>query len=271
MPSTDSEPPPGDGYRFLIALYLTVGVVGSGAAVLASRGVNLRVGAVAVLLGGLGTLAVVGAAVGLGGVPRPLHPRPLYERGLSWLPAVLGVTTAVAGAALAIRGGPTGPLLLVAGTGAGLGVVGGLVRLTARTAVARARVAAGTVRAEWRARPAPGRRRAYYAAAGVTTLALVVVVVWRRDPSLVALFGATISLAAQGATEWDVQVTDDAFVFGNPGFARVVEPERIAGVKCDGDTLRIDRRGLRPSLSFDASDIENVEAAVAAVSRLETR
>lgn len=39
MPSTD-ETTPGDGYRVVLALYLTVAIVGAGAAVLASRGVE---------------------------------------------------------------------------------------------------------------------------------------------------------------------------------------------------------------------------------------
>lgn len=269
MPPSD-DASPGDGYRFLLATYLSVALVGAGAAVLASRGVGVRAGAVAVLLGGLGTLAVVGAAVGFGGVPRPLHPRPLYEGGRSWLPAALGVAVAVVAVLFGVRGEPTGPLLVAAATGLGLGVVGGLVRLTSRTAVARARVDSGTIRAEWRGRPSPERRRGYYGTAGAATLVLGAAIVWYREPSLVALLGATISLAGQGATEWHVRVTDDALVFGNPGFARVLEPERIAGVTHEGEALRIERRGLRPALSFDAGDIEDVEAAVAALTRLGT-
>lgn len=269
MPSTD-ETPPGDGYRFLLALYLTIALVGTGTTVLASRGVGVQSGAVAVLLGGLGTLAVVGAAVGLGGVPRPLYPQPLYEDGRSWLPATLGVAVAVVAGSFGVRSGATGPLLLAAATGLGLGVVGWLIQLAARTAVARARVDFGTVRAEWRGRPSPGRRRAYYVGAGVATLVIGATVVWFREPSLVALLGAAISLAGQGATEWHVRVTDDALVFGNPGFARSVERERIAGVTREGETLRIGRRGLHPSLSFDTSDIEDVEAAVAALTQLGT-
>jgi len=269
VPSTD-DAAPGDGYRFLLAAYLTVALVGTGAAALSASGVGVRTGAVVVLLGGLGTLAVVAATIGLGGVPRQLHPRPLYEDGRSWLPATVGVAVAVVAVALGLRDGPTGPLLLVAATGVGLGAVGGLIRLTARTAVARARVASGTVRAEWRGRPSPGRRRGYYVAAGVGTLVLGAAIVWYREPSLVALLGATISLAGQGATEWHVRVTDDALVFGNPGFARVVEPELITGVTREGETLRIERRGFRPALSFDAGDVEEIEGAVAALNRLGT-
>ncbi|MFC7177054.1 hypothetical protein [Halosegnis marinus] len=77
----------GPTYRFVAACYVTVAVVGAGAVALAVRGIDTRTGAVAVLLGGIGVLALVGALVGLRGFPDRSVPgdctraaRPFFRR-----------------------------------------------------------------------------------------------------------------------------------------------------------------------------------------------
>lgn len=257
----------GPTYLFVVAAYVSVALVGAGAVALSLRDVSVRTGAVAVLLGGIGVLALVGSLVGLRGVPGPLHPRRLYTSGASFLPAALGaLVVAAAVAALAADLAPAGALLLAAVAGVGLGIVGGVLRVMARNADARAYLDA-PIRAEWEARPAVGRRRAYYLASGVLTLGLLAVIVLERAPSLLGVLGATISLAAQGSNRRRCRLTDDVLVYGNVQSVVALDRDAIRDATLDDGALRLDRAGWKPSLTFDAGDIESPADVLAAFER----
>lgn len=272
MPSPESDDPAGSAYRFVVALYLTVALVGAGAVALAARGTSLRTGAVAVLLGGIAVLAVVGAVVGTRGVPRPLRPVRLYTSGLSWGPVLVGIVgSAIAAVGLSAVDAGTGALLLTIATAMGLALVGSVLRLMARNATCRARLAAGEVRAEWRARPAPGRRRLYYAVSAVGVSALLVYIAVARSPELLGVLGIPIAVAAQGTNLQHCRVTDDAFVFGNSQALRLLDAESVAGVERREDSIRVARRGWRPSLTFDIAEIDDPDAAADALAALARR
>ncbi|MFC7177053.1 hypothetical protein [Halosegnis marinus] len=161
---------------------------------------------------------------------------------------------------------PEGAGLLAAFAGVALAMVGGVVRLMARNADARAYLDA-PIRAEWEARPAPGRRRAYYAASGALTLALAAGIVAWRAPVLVGTLGATVSLAAQGSNRRECHLTDEALVYGNVQSLTVLDRDDVRGVTLADGALRIERAGWKPAMAFDAGDIEDPEAVVAAFRR----
>jgi hypothetical protein len=270
MPSTDADPP-GATYRFLVALYLTVALVGVVAVVLAARGTTVRTGAVVVLLGGICALAVVGGVVGRYGVPGPLGPQRLYASGWSWLPGAAGTLAVAVALPVAVLTEGFGPPLLAALTGVVLVGVGGLVRLVARNTEARAGLAASDTVVEWRARPAPTRRRFWYAASATLGLPLLVSAAWLRDPALVGVFGLPVALAAQGANERQYQLGDDALVYGNPQVRHLLDRDAITGVTQGAEGIRIERRGFRPALTCDTGDIDDLESVVAALTSRGTR
>ena len=268
MPSTEPDPP-GDAYRVLVAVYLTVPVVGAGAVALAARGTTLRTGAVVVLLGGLATLAVAGAVVGLSGVPRPLRPRRLYASGWAWLPGAVGAVAVVGALPVALAVDGAGPPLLAALTGVVLAGVGGLVRFAARNAEARARLAGSETVIEWQTRPAPTRRRLWYAASAALALPLLAGAAWLRDLSLVGVLGLPVAVAAQGANEQQYRLTGDTLVYGNPQAWYLLDRETITGVIHGPAEIRIERRGWRPALTCATREMDDPEAVVTALTQLQ--
>jgi hypothetical protein len=267
MPSTEPDPP-GDAYRVLVAVYLTVPVVGAGAVALAARGTTLRTGAVVVLLGGLATLAVAGAVVGLSGVPRPLRPRRLYASGWAWLPGAVGAVAVVGALPVALAVDGAGPPLLAALTGVVLAGVGGLVRFAARNAEARARLAGSETVIEWQTRPAPTRRRLWYAASAALALPLLAGAAWLRDLSLVGVLGLPVAVAAQGANERQYRLTGDTLVYGNPQVWHLLDRETITGVTHGPAEIRIERRGWRPALTCATAEMDDPEAVVTALTQV---
>lgn len=267
MPSTEPDPP-GDAYRVLVAVYLTVPVVGAGAVALAARGTTLRTGAVVVLLGGLATLAVAGAVVGLSGVPRPLRPRRLYASGRAWLPGAVGAVAVVGALPVALAVDGAGPPLLAALTGVVLAGVGGLVRFAARNAEARARLAGSETVIEWQTRPAPTRRRLWYAASAALALPLLAGAAWLRDLSLVGVLGLPVAVAAQGANERQYRLTGDTLVYGNPQVWHLLDRETITGVTHGPAEIRIERRGWRPALTCATAEMDDPEAVVTALTQV---
>jgi hypothetical protein len=224
------------------------------------------------------TLFVVASLTGVGlgsrGTPRRLRPRPLYASGLSWgLSTVgLGCLTVAVGLFAATENGSvpaatsriTVPLLFGGVALAGLGWV---VRLMARNAEARARLDASSEVVAWRARPAPGRRRWLYGLAAVSTVGILVAVAWLREPSILSMLGASISLAARGANEHHFWLGDETLVYGNPQARYLVDAADVTRMRRRGGGLSIERRGWRPALTVDTSDLDDPVAIETALTR----
>lgn len=270
MPATD---PAGPTYRLVLAVYVATLLTALAAGLVAARRAPSSVLVPVVVGTWLGGTVVVGAGLGVLGVPTTLSPRRLYGTGRSWGPALLGVlpvAVVVAGLVVSSLHVPipaaverqVGPLLF-AGLAAPLGW---LLRVMARNTEARARLAAGDV-LEWRARPAARRRWLVYVLSGLFIAATLVGVGWFREPSFVGLLGFGFALAARGANEQHYWLGRRTLVYGNPQVMYLLDADAVAGVTREVDSLRIDRRGVRPALTIDMADLDEPEMVVAALNR----
>ncbi|WP_255150833.1 hypothetical protein [Halorarius halobius] len=271
MPSTDGD---GSTYRVVLSAYLatlaSVGVV----AALVADGQPARIVYPAVVVTWPAVAGLAGAALAVAGTPRWLRPRPLYASGLSWLPGAVGLGVVVGALALLAVGldgdlpaGLSGAALVGLFGGMAVVAVGWVVRVMARNAEARARFGDADA-LEWRARPDPRRRRLYYASAAVAGGGLLAAIVWFREPSLVGTLGGAVALAAQGANERHVWLGESTLVYGNPQVRYLLAGDGVAGVRHEGGSLRVERRGWRPALTFDADDIDDPDEVAAALRRL---
>lgn len=265
----------GPTYRLVLAAYVATLLTALAASVGVAVAAPSRVLVPAVVGTWLGSAAVVGAAFGVLGVPALLYPRRLYAAGLSWGPALLGalpifvVVAALLASALHVTAVPlsvlerqVGPLLF-AGVAAPLGW---LLRVMARNAEARVRLADSDV-LEWRARPARRRRRWVYGLSGVSIAVALVGVGLLRDPSFVGFLGLGFALAARGANEQWYWLGERTLVFGNPQVLYLLDADAVTGVSREVDSLRIDRRGVRPALTIDAADVDDPALVTAALTR----
>lgn len=270
MPATDGD---GSTYRVVLAAYAatlaSVGVV----AALVADGRPARVVYPALVVTWPAVAGLAGAALAVAGTPRGLRPRPLYASGLSWLPGVVGLGVAVGAVAVLAVGldgdlppGISGAALAALFGGMMVAGVGWVVRLMARNAEARARLDADA--REWRARPDAGRRRWYYAGAAVAGLVWLAALVWAREPSMAGLLGGAVAIAAQGANERYVWLGESALVYGNPQVRYLLDASDVAGVRHEGGSIRVERRGWRPALTFDADDVAEPGEFAAALTRV---
>jgi hypothetical protein len=278
MPSTDEATGIGPTYEFVAALYgaAVLTTVATTAAVLAEAPGDVVV--MVVGFGGLGLATVVGVAVGVVGLPRQVHPRPLYASGRSWGPAVVGVVSGtvafpvlLADVSGVVAVGETRTLLAASFGGFVIAGVGWVVHLMARNAEARARLAASEEVLKWRARPAPRRRRLYYAVAGVSAVLAVGTGLLVGDWWTIGVFSGGISLAARGANEQWFRLADDTLVYGNPQVSYLLDRDEIRAVTHSAEEIRVERRGFRPALTCDTTEIDDPEAVVAALTSRGTR
>lgn len=255
MPSDDAGP----AYRLVLAAYAATVATAGVAVALLDAGADVLYPAV--VAAWFGTVVAVGVAFTLADVPRAVRPRRLYASGWSWAPSVAPVAAAAALLlAVATRAVPLAPdagvVLVLSLFGFLLALVGWLVRLLARNAEARARLAATDEVREWRARPAPARRRLYVAGALAYGAAVVALVAWTRSVAYVGILGGAFGLLAGGFNPRHYWLADEALVHGNPQTRFVLDRDRMTDVALVGDHLRIDRRGRRPSLTCDAADLD---------------
>lgn len=272
MPATDTA---GPTYRLVLAAYVATLLTALAASVVVARRDPSSVLVPVVVGTWLGSTAVVGAGLGVLGVPAALRPRRLYASGRSWVPALLGglpIAVVVAGLVASLLHVARSPLdaiepqvgpLLFAGLAAPLGW---LLRVMARNAEARVRLADSDV-LEWRARPAARRRYGVYALSGVFVVATLVGVGLLREPSFVGLLGFGLALAARGANEQHYWLGSRTLVYGTPQVMYLLDAADVTEVTRDADGLRIDRRGSRPALTIDVADLDEPEMVAAALSR----
>jgi hypothetical protein len=264
VPSTDTA---GLTYRLVLALYLATGAAATVVAALvadeATAGL-VAVGAVGTWLGGT---VLAAAALGWVGVPRWLHPRPLYAAGRSWLPALGGLVLASTGVGVVVSGRGAGAAATLLLGGAAVATLGWVVRAMARNAEARARLDGSEVVA-WQARPAKRRRVAWYTAGGLFVAVVLGVMLWTRDWSFLGSLGVGIALAAQGANRTQYWLGDRTLVYGNPQVRYLLVAGDVTGVRHTDAAISIERRGWRPPRTLDPADLSDPRAVVAALDRL---
>jgi hypothetical protein len=256
-------------YRLVLALYLATGAAAVVVAALVTGGVTaglVAIGAVGTWLGGT---ALAAAGLGWFGVPRWLHPRPLYAAGRSWLPALGGLALAGSGVGVAAGGRDVGAAAALLLGGAAVATLGWVVRAMARNAEARARLDGSEVVA-WRARPAKRRRVAWYTAGGLFVAVVLGVMVWTRNWSFLGSLGVGIALAAQGANRTQYWLGDGTLVYGNPQVRYLLDAADVTEVRHTDAAISIERRGWRPARTLDPADLSDPQAVVAALDRLAT-
>jgi len=262
--STDAA---GLTYRLVLALYLATGTAAVVVASLVVVGVTAGLVAVGAVGSWLGGTVLAAAVLGWLGVPRWLHPRPLYAAGRSWLPALGGLALVGIGVAVGTQDvGAAAALLLGGGA---VATLGWFVRVMARNAEARARLDGGGV-VTWRARPAKRRRVAWYTAGGLFVVVVLGVMLWTRDWSFIGVLGIGFALAAQGANRTQYWLGDGTLVYGNPQVRYLLPAADVTGIRHTDAAISIERRGWRPARTLDPADLSDPQAVVAALDRLAT-
>jgi len=255
----------GDGptYQLLWALYLTAIAVTLATAGLLTTGARGATVPIVAVFGSTGLVAVSGTVLGRRGVPARLAPRPLYASGARLLPGLAGLGLAAVAVVLLfdplhlalIPGGAALPLLFGGLVTAG---VGGLIAIVAANVEARARLD-GVEATEWRARPDARRRRAWYAVAVALAVVLLATFAVTRDVTPLIWVNCVAVVAARGHNSRRYWLTDEELCYGATETYRILDRTDIAGLRFEGDRLRIERRGWRPALTCDLGALDDPE------------
>lgn len=255
----------GDGptYQLLWALYLTAIAVTLALAGLLTTGARGATVPIVAVFGSTGLVAVSGTILGLRGVPARLAPRPLYASGARLLPGLAGLGLAAVAAALLfdplrLALLPRGAALSLLLGGLVIAGVGGLIAIVAANVEARARLD-GVEATEWRARPDARRRRAWYAVAVALAVVLLAAFAVTRDFTPLIWVSYVAVVAARGHDSRRYWLTDEELCYGTTNAYRILDRTDIAGLRFEGDRLRIERRGWRPALTCDLGALDDPE------------
>lgn len=256
------------GPTFLLVLSTYGALLAATGACLVALALGVRDPGTLYVLGGYGWLfgtAVLGATLSHVGVPRWLRPRALYPwRGLALvaLPPVAAVVGYL-GVGVVTESTPNAAVL-AAFVGGGAALPGWILWFLARNGVARTwRERASR---EWTGPRSPDRIRRRRLAGGVLAVFIAagsVVSILRGGPQLLGLTAVALVLVANAGEDLTVAVTPGGLVLGSGGrYYRVVPWRSITTVEHRDGALVFHRRGLRPSLSFEAGAIDEPAAVV---------
>ncbi|MFB6117153.1 hypothetical protein [Halosegnis sp.] len=259
----------GPTYEFVVAVYLGAVVTVTGVGVLAIQGRPTEQLALALVAGSVDAVTGAGLIIGVAGLPRHVHPRPLYASSVAWFPAAVGGLPALGGLAGLVIGAPIKIVVPALFGGLIVAGLGWILLVMARNAEARARLAEAEP-AEWSARPGPTGRRRWRAGALGCALAAVALAAGTRQPGFLAFVGSSLGLWGQTTEQRQFQLTDDVLVYGGPEAYYLLDRAAVTTVTLDAEELRLERRGWRPAITCATADMEAPETVVTALSDTRT-